>query len=138
MTSPIIKSMAIGITQIRQWTASHAWMVNGYSHHHGIYWLSEPDVELVLPAGGWTLSSASFLKIRWSRSPSKETYYSIEFDRSTVYQSLWTPKLGETVTESFFANGDLWIMNYRVLKLFTEEEWLPSYIEQNRTSGFVL
>jgi len=110
----------LSIAQVRRWTNPAPWMIGGYSNTQEVFYLSDADRMVQVNPGGWTLSAADLLRIRWDSTPARETMYHIEHNGERAYHSLWTPKLGETVTESFFWLGDLWTMNYRLLKVIDE------------------
>ena len=114
-----MSDMVFSIGQIRRWSHAADWMVNGSSQTHDVFYVRDSEKHATLPAGGWTLSASDYLRLMWKGDASigHEGLYQVILNQNLVYTGLWQPKLGETVTESFFWGGDLLVINYRLLKV---------------------
>jgi hypothetical protein len=115
-----MSEIVLSIQQVRHWTSKPASLVAGCSSTQEIYYLTDSTGMVQLPLGGWSLHPSASLRIRWTGRADRENMYEVEFNGRRVYTGLWTPKLLETVTESFFCEGDLWVLNYRLLKTVDE------------------
>ena len=110
--------IVLSIQQVRRWTTPPPWAPEGYTSTQDVFYLRDVDRnDVQLPPGGWTLSASDLLRIRWSGPPHEECMYNVDLNQCRVYTGLWTPKILETVTESFFCAGDLWAINYRLLRV---------------------
>lgn len=114
-----MSDMVFSIGQIRRWSHAAEWMVSGYSQTHDLFYVRDSEKTANLPAGGWTLSASDNLRLMWKgvAAIGKEGFYQVVLNQRLLYTGLWQPKLGETVTESFFWDGDLLVINYRLLKV---------------------
>jgi hypothetical protein len=109
------EQITLSVAQARKWTHPANWMINGYSSTQEIYYINSYAQNLTLAAGGWTLNAADLLRLHWSGRPDKESIYWIQYNERRLYQGLWQPQVNHTVTESFFYDGDLYVLNYRLL-----------------------
>src|SRR6478672_10249508 len=116
------RDMVLSIQQVRKWTNPPGpWMVNGYSSTHDLFYVRTTDRTLTLPAGGWTLNAAHLLRVQFDSGIGQEGIYRVDFNQNRVYHGLWQPRVGETVTESFFWEGDLLAISYRLLRVAPED-----------------
>jgi hypothetical protein len=96
-------------------------MVSGYSATSDLFYLTDRAQQIVLPPGGWSLSASDYVAIEWEQaSPAHRGIYGLRINNERLHRGMWVPKLDETVTESFFFNGDLLAMNYRLLRYTPE------------------
>ena len=107
--------IALSVSQARKWTHPQSWMVNGYSSTQEVYYFYHTERIVHLAPGGWTLNAVDLLQLRWDGRADRECNYYIRYNDRQLYQGLWQPKPNETVTESFFYDGDLFVLNYRLL-----------------------
>jgi len=112
-----MKTAMLSLAQIRRWQRPENWMVNGYSQTQDIFHVPDTQHTLDLPAGGWSLSAADLVRLIWDNPVHEEGMFTLIFNMNRIYKGLWLPRLREPVTESFFWNGDLLVMNYRLLSV---------------------
>lgn len=113
----MMRQITLSINQIRHWRNAPAnWMVNGYSSTQDVLHMNDSTQFAQLLPGGWSTSAVTYLRIEWEGAPDRECMYMIRIDDRRAYYGLWTPKLLETITESFFFDGDLLAINYRLLR----------------------
>ena len=112
-----MREIVLSVAQIRRWTNPSPYLTGGYSNTQDVLYVHENSRRVQLPAGGWTLSAADLLVIEWDGPLDRECMYRIFHNQQRVNHGLWTPTRGETVTETFFRDEDLWILHYRLLKV---------------------
>lgn len=115
-----MKQITLSIQQVKRWAYPQPWMVGGYSSTQDVFYLREGERQVALPAGGWSLSAVDLVRLTWTGDPDTDCMYDVILNQCRLYSSRWAPKLMETVTESFFADDSLYVINYRLLRVAEE------------------